>query len=568
MDEALPDAPTAEAMKWAREMLRRGRPADAVATYRLVLAREPDHFAARLNLGTALVELGRLDESEEALVLAGRLRPDHHGPFINLGHVYRRRDRPAEAARFFREALARSPSVAVVHQSLGSAYREIGRLDDAIACYRSALELDPGLHRAHSNLVYLLYYHPDFGPEAVLAEHRQWAERHARPLYPAAPLHTNDADPDRRIRVGYVSPDLRNHALGLYIEPVIAGHDREGFEIFCYSDAARPDDVTERIRGHTGAWRETRGTPDEQLAALIRTDRIDVLVDLTLHMAGNRLTTFSRRPAPVQVTYMAYPGTSGMEAVDYKITDAHLDPPGLTEHHHTERLLRLPETYWCYRPPEDCPEVSPLPMATTGGGLLTFGALNAFAKVNPAVVSLWTRVLAATPGSRLLVLIAGGERDNQHAREMFRRAGVADDRLELLERRPRAEFLRYFHRVDVSLDPFPYNGHTTTLDSLWMGVPAVTLEGHSAVGRAGVSILTNLDATEWIARTPDEYVAKAAAFACNPIVLADVRANLRRKMAASPLCDAQRLTHNIERLYREAWREWCQSTGKRGGHSK
>jgi len=537
-------------------MLQGGRFDQAAFVYRQVVQQQPANYEAQLHLGVALAQMGQLDEAERALGEAGRLRPNDPTPHANLGNVYRQRERLGEAIESFETALKLAPTAAALYQNLGSTYRDVGRLDDAVACFRRALELQPDFHRVRSNLIYLLYYHPAYSPEAVFAEHQTWGRLHADPLRPTNPAHANPPVAERRLRVGYVSPDLRNHVIGLYFEPLLEHHDRARFEVFCYADVARPDEVTARLRGHASAWRETRTLGDAQLADLVRRDGIDILVDLTLHMSGSRLLAFARKPAPVQITYLAYPGTSGMGAMDYKLTDVFLDPPGMTEKYHSESLLRLPASYWCYKPPLGCPEVGPPPAAARGGAV-TFAVLNSFTKINGEVLRMWSRVLDATPRSRLMVLIPGGERGNDGARRMFRSCGIADDRVVLLERRARVDFLRYFGEADVSLDPFPYNGHTTTLDSLWMGVPVVTLEGRSAVGRAGVSVLANFGMPQCVARTPEQYVEIATRLASDPTRLTELRRTLRPRMAASPLVDGAKLAKDVEALYRVAWEKWC-----------
>jgi protein O-GlcNAc transferase len=549
--------PIASAMEQARRMLQGGRFDQAAFVYRQVVQQQPANYEAQLHLGVALAQMGQLDEAERALREASRLRPNDPTPFANLGNVYRQRERLGEAIEAFETALKFAPSTAALYQNLGSAYRDAGRLDDAVASFRRALELQPSFHRVHSNLVYLLYYHPAYTSEAVFAEHQTWGRLHADPLRPADVVHANPPVAERRLRIGYVSPDLRNHVIGRYFEPLLEHHDRDRFEVFCYSDVARPDDLTARLRAQASAWRETRTLGDEQLADLVRRDGIDILVDLTLHMSGSRLLAFARKPAPVQITYLAYPGTSGMGAMDYKLTDVFLDPPGMTEKYHSESLLRLPASYWCYTPPPECPDVGPAPVLARGGAV-TFAALNSFTKINGEVLRLWSKVLNATPRSRLMVLLPGGEHGNDATRAMFRDCGIADDRVVLLERRARADFLRYFGEADVSLDPFPYNGHTTTLDSLWIGVPVVTLEGNSAVGRAGVSVLSNLGMPGCVARTPEQYVEIAIRLANDPARLTELRKTLRQRMAASPLVDGARLAKDVEALYRRAWGKWCE----------
>jgi predicted O-linked N-acetylglucosamine transferase (SPINDLY family) len=405
--------------------------------------------------------------------------------------------------------------------------------------------------------VYSLLYHPDHDDEAVFQEARRWHERHAEPLARSHKPHENDPDPDRRLRVGYVSADFRDHPAAFIVTPLLSNHDRGRFEVYCYAGVTRPDRFTDRFRARADVWRSTVGLTDDRLAELIRGDRVDVLVDLTLHMAGSRLLTFARRPAPVQVTWFGYPGTTGLSAIDYRLTDPHLDPPGHSDAFYAERSVRLPDTFWCYDPrTADGPEVNTLP--ALAGAPFTFGCLNNFCKVNAGALALWAAVLRAVPDARLLLLApTGGAR--ARVRAHLEREGISGERVAFFDRQPRAEYLRAYHQIDLGLDPLPYNGHTTSLDAAWMGVPTVTLVGRTVVGRAGLSLLNNLALPELAARSPDEYVAVAAGLAGALPQLASLRASLRDRMAASPLMDGPRFARGVEEAYRRMWSDWCRS---------
>jgi predicted O-linked N-acetylglucosamine transferase (SPINDLY family) len=332
-------------------------------------------------------------------------------------------------------------------------------------------------------------------------------------------------------------------------------HDRQQFEIFCYSNVAAPDFVTARLQPLASAWREIRALSDEQVAALIRRDQIDILIDLTTHGDGNRLLVFARKPAPVQVTWLGYPGTTGLATIDYRFTDPYLDPPGLFDACYSERSIRLPDTFWCYSPIALTP-VSDLP--ALHNGTITFGGLNAFFKVNPGVLSLWARALHAVERSRLMMRVPEGC-SRQWVLDTLKLEGISAERIEFVGRQPRGRYLETYHRIDIALDTFPYNGHTTTLDALWMGVPAVTLVGQTVVGRAGHSQLTNLGLPELIAQSTAEFVNIAATLASNLDRLRQLRSTLRPQMERSPLMDSARFTRNLETTYRQLWHTWRQT---------
>lgn len=381
-----------------------------------------------------------------------------------------------------------------------------------------------------------------------------WAKQHADPLKHKIRPHANDRDPDRRLRIGYVSPDFRDHVVGQNLLPLFRQHDHSRFEIFCYSNNARSDPMTEQFRGYAHVWRSISGQPNAPVAELIRHDRIDILVDLALHMARGRLRVFALKPAPIQATFAGYPGSTGLDTIDYRFTDPHLDPPGFHDHFYSETSIRLPETFWCYQPLVTGIDANPLPARTLGH--LTFGCLNNFCKVNEQVLRLWAQILNAIDGSRLIVLCPEG----MHRQTMFatlRREGIDSDRVECVSPCPRRQYLEIYHRIDIGLDTIPYNGHTTTLDALWMGVPVVTLVGDTVVGRAGLSQSTNLGLPKLIAHSPEQYIQAATSLANDLPHLADLRQTLRSRMENSPIMDAQRFTRHVEKAYRSIWQTYC-----------
>jgi FkbM family methyltransferase len=366
---------------------------------------------------------------------------------------------------------------------------------------------------------------------------------------------SNDPSPERRLRIGYVSPDFSSHVVGRNIWPLLHHHDHTQFDITLYANMTHGDPMTEQFQRCADHWCPIATWSDERVAERIRQDAIDILVDLALHTQGNRLLVFARKPAPVQVTFAGYPGTTGLRAIDYRLTDPYLDPSGLNEDYSAEQVYRLPHTFWCFDPQGEEPAVAPLPAIKQGR--VTFGCLNNFCKVNDGVLELWTRVLDAVPGSRLMLLSKPGSH-RQRTLDFLGRLGIAAERVEFCSPRPRAEYLALYHQIDIGLDTFPYNGHSTSLDSYWMGVPVVTLVGHTVVGRAGLSQLTNLGLTDLVARSPDEFVEIAASLGGDLPRLEALRRGLRERLRQSPLMDAVGFTRGIEQAYRSMWRRWCE----------
>jgi len=525
---------------------------EAIIAYRKAIALRPSCAEAHDNLGNALRDNGRLDEAIAAYRRAICLAPNSERAHSNLGNALRENGQIDEAVDACRKAVGFAPA----WTNLGHALKDRGQLDEAIAAYRQAIALAPGDFQAHSNLVYALHFHSDYDTRAIYHEAMRWSQKFAEPLAPLFRPHDNDPDPERSLRIGYVSPDFRSHPLAHNFLPLALSHDREQFHVICYSSVLRPDAMTQQLRALGMEWRELATASDEQLTELIRRDRIDILVDLSMHMANNRLLVFARKPAPVQATCLCSMGTTGLPMIDYRISDAYADPPGFNDAFYMEETVRLPDCYFCHKAPGDSPSVNAVPAARAGH--ITFGSINNFCKVTPQVLKLWSQILAALPDSRLLVRCPPGSA-RAHVLDVAAERGVAADRIEFLARHlPADEYLRLHHRLDIYLDPFPYAGHTTSLDALWMGVPLITLAGQTDVGRAGVFLLTNLHMEELIAQTEEGYLQNAVELARDLPRLAAYRATLRERMLKSPLLDTPRFARNIEAAYRTMWRKWCQ----------
>jgi len=532
-----------------------GRTGEAISAYRLALKIQPDYPEAQNNLGNALVIQGEVEAAIATFRAAVHNHPDCAEIHYNLATALCVQGAFDAGIASYQNALRIQPNHIRALTNLGNAYKEVGQLDETISAYRQAIALKPNDAAAHSNFIFTLNYHPDFDAGAIAEEQDRWNRRHAEPLRQFLQPHPNDHIPDRRLRIGYVSPDFRNHCQSLFTVPLFSHHDHRHFEIFCYADVSRPDGVTDRIRGFADIWRSTVGLSERQIAERIRNDRIDILVDLTMHMDRNRLLVFALKPAPVQVTWLGYPGSTGLSTIDYRLSDPYLDPPSIDSSVYAERTLRLPHSFWCYDPLDggDIP-VTPLP--AVANNFITFSCLNNFCKVNDSVVRLWAKVLQVVTDSRLLLLAPEG-RHRLHILELLRQEGIGPERMEFALPQPRGKYLELYQRIDLCLDTFPYNGHTTSLDSFWMGVPVITLVGQTIVGRAGLCQLMNLNLPELIASTPEQYVQIAAELANDLPRLIFLRSTLRQRMQAGPLMDAARFARNVEHAYRTMWQRWC-----------
>ena len=468
--------------------------------------------------------------------------------------------RPVAAIQALKAELELRPDSNEVLTLLAKLLGDIGRQDAATALQRALLAQNPDDPARRGNLLYGLHHLHGNDGALMLKEHAAWTSRHADLLVSNVPPHLNDRSADRRLRVGYVSADFRDHPAARFLLPLLESHDRNQVEVFCYNDCTQPNALTDRFRSAAHIWRETASMSDATLADQVRQDAIDIFIDPTGFMADNRLLTFARKPAPVQVSYFGYPGTVAMSAIEWRLTDSLLDPPGMTESHYTEKLIRIGPSAMVYTPLSETTDVQPTPALSTG--FITFGALNRLSKVTPAMIRIWGRVLAGVPNSRLLLLSPSIHEPeaNEEIRHWFARHGVPTERLELAPRSPRESYLKLFHHIDIHLDTFPYNGCTTTCDALWMGVPTVTLAGKAYAARMGVSLLTQVGLTDLITETPEQYVNVAASLASDVLRLNQLRCALRERMIHSPLMDYQGLARNIEAAFRQMWKQWWESS--------
>jgi protein O-GlcNAc transferase len=526
---------------------------EAVTVCRELIRRQPKLPKAHMQLGNVLTELGKFDEAFAEYHQARLLIPDNAEVYFNLGTVLKRSGNLDQAIIEFHHALQLQPDYPEAHLNLGATLSSQGKIEQAIATYRRTLQIQPGYIIAQSNLLYALHFDPAYDATNILREHVEWARQYAN-LQNETVSYSNDRSSDRRLRIGYVSPDFRTHVVGRHILPLLENHDRQNFEIFCYFNNSRSDALTDRLRSHANHWRDVASLSDQQLTELIKKDRIDILIDLTMHMAGSRLLVFARKPAPIQITYLAYVGTTGLSTMDYRLSDSHLDPPG-TDGDYLEKTIRLPHTYWCYQPGGPTPQIAPLPALKTKH--ITFGCLNNFTKVSSAALDLWMQLLQKIPASRLILHALSGSH-REATKKRFAAAGVDPQRIEFVGTLPWEKYIDLYNsRIDIALDPTPYGGGITSLDALWMGVPLVTLRGETGVGRGGCSILSNLELPELIASSHDEYVRIAADLAGDLPRLSDLRATLRQRMIDSPLMDAKNFARDFENIYRRLWREWC-----------
>ncbi len=537
---------------------------EAVTSLRHAILLDPNHPQAHYNLGNALTDKRQFEEAITAYRRAIALKPNYLKAASNLSHVLTETGQLDEAITAARQAIALSPTLPQPHNHLGNALKAAGTLDDAIAAYRQARSLTPSPPQAFSNLLLTLHYHRRYDSQTIFHEHDRWNQEHAQPLKQFIHPHSNNRNPDRRLKIGYVSPDFNNHPVGRFLLPLLAHHDKSQFEVFAYSQTSAPDLTTQQLRSHIDHWRSIATLTDAQAADQIRTDQIDILIDLAGHTANNRLLVFARKPAPVQATWLGYPNTTGLDAIDYRLTDASADPPGTTDTLTREKLIRLPNTAWCFTPPQ---ENLPLNEKTlTAGASITFGCFNNLSKIITPMLELWARILHSTPNSTLLIKAKAlaSQSVEQRVRQIIESAGITKDRLHLQQwRKSHEQHLASYRAIDIMLDTFPYHGTTTTCEALWMGVPVITLAGTTHHSRVGASLLTNVGLSDLIAHSEEEYVRIATDLAHDLPRLTNLRSTLRQRMQQSPHMDAPHFTHNIESAYRQIWRSWCTSSDAR-----
>ena len=532
----------------------------AAACFRRALDIDPDYVEALNNLGISQQNQGCLNEALASYRRALAIKPDLAATYNNLGNALKEAGSLAEAAESCRRALALKPDYGEAHTNLGLTLLAQGFHKEAVASFRQALAARPEYVEAHSALLFSSNYMNGMQQEEIYKESVHWEERHARGLLPDAALYGNTLETQRRLRIGYLSPDFRDHSVAAFFEPVLMAHNREKVEIFCYANVKKPDHVTSRLEAESDHWRPIAWENDSEVADKIKEDAIDILVDLAGHTGENRLLVFARRPAPVQVTWLGYPNTTGLSTIDYRLTDAIADPAGEADRLYTEELVHLAHGFLCYQPDSSAPETGPLPCLQRG--CITFGSFNNLAKVTPEVIRVWASILQAVPDSHLLLKAKqlGDKATRERYLAMFTAQGIDPDRIEQLGMLPgKKDHLTLYHRVDIGLDPFPYNGTTTTCEALWMGVPVVTLQGDRHSGRVGASILHRVGQDELVAASVDEYARIARALAHDRERLLGKRARLRSLMQASELMDSRLFTGHLEDVYRKMWHKYCVS---------
>jgi|GEM_PF-393333 len=569
----------------------KGDYAKAEEGYARIIRMDPKHSNALNLLGTIFLERGECDKALELIQKAVKAYPLGAMFHNNLGNVFRKMGLEKDAEKAYREALRvdpgcvsasnnlgtilqdqgdmqgaidcyetahrKDPGFAPAYYNLGRVFCEQGRIDTSIWAYREALKINPGFYDAFSNLLYTYHFNDQETPEKIFDAHRVWAETFAQPHYHVNPVWNNDRDPDRKLRVGFVSPDFRTHSVAFFLEDVFAHRNRERIEVACYSNTEKQDQFTQRFRELADVWRDITVLSDDEAARIIREDRIDILVDLAGHTRGSRLLIFARKPAPVQVTWLGYPDTTGLDTMDYRLTDAIADPPDVSDHLATETLVRLEGGFLCYKPSGESYPISPSPALLTGA--VTFGSFNNNSKISERVIAVWAKILRKTPGSRLKLKSRSfadfGTR--KHILERFDHYGVPSERIWFEGYRVtlKEHFLLY-NSVDIALDTFPYNGTTTTCEALWMGVPVIALAGNSHVSRVGASLLHQAGLDALLAFSEEEYVEKAVNLSRDIHLLSEIRLELRSSLTQSTLMDPTGFSERLENAFRAMWHQW------------
>ena len=546
---------------------------EAASAFLRAIQLRPDHAQAHSNLGVALQDSGRAQEALAAFRRAIQLNPTLARTQVNLGALLVDIGQVEEGMAILRRAIDLQPHLAEAHHNLGVALYRENRLEEALDAYGRAIELDSnhaGAHcgsgvaalvagnseeashhfhqallsrphyvMAHSNLVLCEQYRPGATLAGLARSHAEWDRRHASQHRGSWRPWTLERDSERPLRLGFVSADFRRHPVGYFLAPVLEHLDPRFGEVVCYNNQAGSDDLTRRLAAVATEWHEVFRLDDDALADRIRADRIDLLFDLSGHTEGNRLLAFARRPAPIQITWIGYPGTTGMTAMDYLIADRFHIPIHL-EAHYREQILRMPDSCVCFDPPVEAPAVGPLPAHVQGH--VTFGSFNNLAKLTPEVIATWAEILRRLPDARLSLVTRGlgGARTRNRIHEAFVAAGVDPHRVELRGKLLRSELLAAYNAIDVALDPFPYSGGMTTCEALWMGVPVVTCPGETFASRHSLAHLSNVGSTETIATDRREYIELAVRLAQDLPHLAGLRAGLREQVLRSPLCDGAR----------------------------
>ncbi len=536
---------------------RMGQLESAMTCFQRAAQLKPDRWEFHNSLGCAQRDKHQLDEALASFQRALEAKPDCAEAYGNMATLLHDTHRSTEAIEAFERSIELNPELDMAYNGLGCVLKDRGLLSEAADCFRKALDKAPDRPDLWSNTLFCMHYQSDQTPQKLLEAHREYDRLLAEPLRSKQRPHENTRDPERRLRLGFLSPDFHQHPVTSFIVRILENLDRNQCDIACYSNYRMGDKFTARLRNAAFTWRGVLGYSDALLADQIRRDGIDILFDLTGHTGGNRLLVFAYKPAPIQISWIGYEGTTGLSAMDYLLADRYVLPEG-EESHYSEKVIRMPEGYVCYDPPEVAPEVVPLPALEKG--YVTFGSFNNLVKITPEVIAVWAEILRAVPGSRLMLKYRGfGEEDvRRRYLDLFAAEGIEPERLELRRESAYADHLAAYGQVDIGLDTFPFSGSATTCDALWMGVPVVTWPGQTFASRHTLSHLSNLGLPELVANSREEYVAKAVALAGDLPRLAALRSGMRDRMLAAPLCDGRRFAANFQPLLRGLWRQWCQ----------
>jgi protein O-GlcNAc transferase len=536
-------------------LLGLGQLEDAVASYRRALELKPDFVTAHSNLGNAMKGLGRIDDALASYRRALEIDPDNADAHYNRATVLRNCHQFAAAKVSYHRALELNPDFADAHNNLGATLQDLGELKEAAASYRRALEIKPDFAQAFSNVLFCVSHMEAVDAQALFAEHCRFGEQFESPLRATWPAHRNARDPGRCLQIGFVSADLRQHPVASFIEPLL-GHlaKSAALSLHAYYTHAVEDGVSARLRGYMKHWHRVARLSDAALAQKVSEDGIDILIDLSGHTAENRLLTFARRPAPVQVSWMGYPGTTGLEAMDYYLADRYFLPPSEFDSQFTEKLVSLPASA-PFLPNDKAPPVNALP--ALGKSYVTFGSFNRMEKLSPSAIALWARLLRALPNARMVLggMPRAGEYDLLI--DWFARGGIGRDRLSFYSRCETAAYLALHHQVDICVDTFPYTGGTTTCHALWMGVPTLSLAGHTPAGRQGAGILAHVGLDGFVAKDAADFEQKGVSWAGNLGALAEVRASLRARFEGSSIRRPEVIAAGLERALRTMWQRWC-----------
>ena len=534
-----------------------GRFDEAIASFQKGLQLRPTMAEAYTNMGIAYQEMNKPQESVACYQKAIEIRPDDYAdPYNNIGYILQRLGKLTEAIRFLQKGLTINHDCSGIYHNLGNVFKDMGEFEQAIAHYRKALDIDPHFVTVHSNILVAMNYNPKSDPAGMYQAAKNWWQKQCASITNQF-SHQNPPTPEKRLKIGYVSPDFFVHSVSFFFVSLLKAHNHDRFEIYCYSDVKNPDTMTDRLNGLSDHWRSILGLSDEAVAEIIYKDQIDILVDLAGHTAYNRLLVFARKPAPIQVSWLGYPNTTGIPVIDYRLCDSITDPEGDADQYYSEKLLRLPNGFLCYSPFEESPEVGVLPMETAGH--VIFGSFNNISKTTERVVETWSKILQKVPNAKILLknIVFSDPGIRKRYLSLFDRYGVSKERIEMVAwTESSQEHLALYNKIDIGLDPFPYNGTTTTFEALWMGVPVIALQGNCHAARVGTSILTHLGLKELVAESEEEYIKTAVGLANNKSRLSGFRKNLRACLQESPLCDAESFARDIESLYQSMWQKW------------